>query len=166
MSASRTLSTVSNAPFAQKAIVLGVVGVGITTLVYGAVALIVKADDAGLALAERPGTVLPAIGRGVVKAMPGVLAGLTVIGMVAMLMVGGGIVLHGLEELGLSAPAHLVHDVAHMFASIPVVGRALEWSVAATLNTVVGFAIGLALIPVVSQALLPAAGWIAQLRAK
>lgn len=161
-----TLSTVSNVPFAQKAIVLGVVGVGITTLVYGAVALIVKADDAGLALAERPGKVLSAIGRSVVKAMPGVLAGLTVIGMVAMLMVGGGIVLHGLEELGLSAPAQLVHEIAHMFANIPALGSMLEWGVAATLNTAVGFAIGLALIPVVSLAVVPAAGWIAQLRAK
>ena len=50
-----TLADVADAPIAEQAAVMAVVGIGITAMVYGAVALIVKADDVGVALARRQG---------------------------------------------------------------------------------------------------------------
>jgi hypothetical protein len=159
-----TLSTVPEAGLAQQAAVLALVGIGITALVYGAVALIVKADDVGVSLAGRSGRLIPALGRGIVRVMPGLLNALTVIGMVAMLMVGGGILLHGLEVLGLSAPQHVVHAAAHLVGWVPGVGGALEWTLGAVLTVAIGFAVGVALIPVVTRAVLPLAGLAARLR--
>ncbi len=79
-----TLASVNEASFATKSFVLAAVGIGITALVYGVVALIVKADDAGMVLARRKPP-LSWIGRGLVKGMPLVLAALSVIGTAAML---------------------------------------------------------------------------------
>jgi hypothetical protein len=97
-----TLASIpAEAGFAERAAVLAIVGVGVTMAVYGAVALIVKADDFGVHLATRQ-TVTPlgpasqALGRGIVTAMPGFLKLLTVVGTLAMLWVGGGILIHGL----------------------------------------------------------------------
>ena len=81
--------------------VLAVVGIGITVAVYGVVALIVKADDAGVALARNriastvTGAVSRAIGRGPGLGMPGFLTFLSVAGTAAMIWVGGGIIVHG-----------------------------------------------------------------------
>ncbi|TDL85126.1 DUF808 domain-containing protein [Meridianimarinicoccus aquatilis] len=150
-----TLSSVPEAGFLQQAAVLAIVAVGITALVYGAVAVIVKADDVGVAMADRDGTLIPALGRGIVRAMPGLLKALTAIGMVAMLMVGGGILLHGLEVLGVPLPQHLVHNIAHLVAGIPSVGVALEWIVNAALTMVIGFVIGVVLIPIVTKVVIP-----------
>lgn len=79
-----TLSVVGDSGVAMKATVLAVVGLGITLAVYGAVALIVKADDAGVALARRPPP-LAIFGRAIVKGMPHVISTLSVIGTLAML---------------------------------------------------------------------------------
>jgi predicted DNA repair protein MutK len=102
-----TLASIpAEAGFAERAAVLAIVGVGVTMAVYGAVALIVKADDFGVHLATRQ-TVTPlgpasqALGRGIVTAMPGFLKLLTVVGTLAMLWVGGGILIHGLGRAGL-----------------------------------------------------------------
>ena len=67
--------------------------------VYGVVALIVKLDDIGLHLAERSSASARALGRGLVHIVPSLLTGLSAIGTAAMLWVGGGILVHGLEEL-------------------------------------------------------------------
>ncbi|WP_164172069.1 DUF808 family protein, partial [Streptococcus pneumoniae] len=82
------------------------VGIGITVAVYGAVALIVKADDIGLALARSRarsviGGLLRGFGRGLVKGMPVFVGILGVVGTAAMIWVGGGIIVHGLESYGL-----------------------------------------------------------------
>lgn len=68
------LNEVSGEPLVSRAIILAVVGLAITILVYGVVALIVRMDDFGLALSERPGAVRQRIGRGLVKAMPTLLS--------------------------------------------------------------------------------------------
>lgn len=159
-----TLSSVPDATLVQQALVLAIVGLGVTALVYGVVGLIVKADDVGLAMAERGGSVLPVLGRWIVKVMPGLLSGLSVIGTLAMLMVGGGILLHGLEVLGVPSPAHLVHDIAHMAAGLPRFGGTAQWILNQLVTMVIGFAVGLALIPVVTRAIVPLAGWVARLR--
>ena len=82
----------------------------ITVGVYGAVGLIVKMDDIGLHLAERRSAGARALGRALVHAMPRVMAALSVIGIAAMIWVGGGIIVHGLEEFGIAGPGHLMHD--------------------------------------------------------
>jgi len=154
-----TLAAVPLAAFWQQALVLAIVGTGITFLVYGAVALLVKADDAGVALAARPSAVARTLGRGLVKLMPHVMQALTVIGTVAMLLVGGGIVLHGLEALGAAEPAHAIHDLAHDMAGlVPGLNGLFEWLVNAALSGGFGAILGFVLIPVVDRAILPVAG--------
>ena len=107
----------------MRAIVLAVVAVLITILVYGVVALIVKMDDVGLHLAEKPSKVSQRVGLALVAAMPRLLAAISFIGTLAMLWVGGHIFLVSLYEIGghdgllegtglgdvLHAPYDLVH---------------------------------------------------------
>src|SRR5690606_2516598 len=96
-----TLGEVAAETLFTRAMVLAVVGIAVTVLVYGAVALIVKMDDVGLHLAEKPSAAARHVGTALLKAMPKLLAVLSFVGTIAMLWVGGGIVLHGLEELGM-----------------------------------------------------------------
>jgi predicted DNA repair protein MutK len=83
--------------------------------------------------------------------MPVFLTVLGVVGTAAMLWVGGGIVIHGLEEWGLSALGHLVHDAQHALGD-----GALGWLAGATLSGVFGLALGAALIPAVEHVIAPA----------
>ncbi len=87
-----TLASLDAASIWMQAVIMALVAVGITAAVYGAVALIVKADDAGLALAKRGTGALAAFGRGLVRGMPGFLKALAVVGTAAMVWVGGGII--------------------------------------------------------------------------
>jgi predicted DNA repair protein MutK len=145
-----------------RAVVLALVGIGITFGVYGAVALIVKADDVGVALARRgPGPVTRAIGRGLVRGMPGFLRLLALVGTAAMIWVGGGIIVHGLATFGFAWPEHLIHDAAEAaIHAVPVAPGFVGWLVGAAGAGVVGLAVGLALIPLVSAVLAPLARWL------
>ncbi len=108
------LAALPDLPFWEQALVLVVVAFGITALVYGAVALIVKADDIGLALARSGRTGAGrALGRGMLVAMPWVMQTLSIVGTAAMIWVGGGIVVHGLAGFGLSQVEHVVEAFAH-----------------------------------------------------
>ena len=100
-----TLAALPAGNLVTQAAVLTFVGIGITVAVYGVVAMIVKADDVGLALARNDnasflGGMGRALGRGLVQGMPVFLTLLSAVGTAAMIWVGGGIVLHGLEEYG------------------------------------------------------------------
>jgi len=150
-----TLSTVGDASFAMKATVLTLVGLGITIAVYGTVALIVKADDIGIALARR-NPPWSAIGRGLVRAMPSVLSALSLVGTLAMLWVGGGIILHGLAEYGLGGPEHWIKRVGSSAGSmLPWGGGLVAWIVAAALAGLAGLAVGAAAAPVNKHVLGP-----------
>jgi uncharacterized protein len=140
--------------------VLALVALGVTALVYGSVAILVKADDVGLRLAQVGRlSATRALGRGIVKAMPTVLAVISAIGTAAMLWVGGSIVLHGLTDLGFGAIGHLVHDLAALAAhQAGGMGAVVEWMIIAALDGLFGLALGLATIPVVKHLLAPAAG--------
>ena len=151
-----TLGAVPDSGFAVQAAVLAVVGTGITGLVYGGVALIVKADDAGLALSRAGWPVLRAVGRGLVVGMPPFLRVLSVVGTAAMVWVGGGILLHGLEVLGLPGPAHWAHGLAAgAGAAAPVGHGAVEWLVGAGVSGVLGLCVGAAAIPVAKRVAAP-----------
>ena len=108
------LATVEEAPIAEQAAALIVVALGITALVYGAVALIVKADDVGVRLARQNNGAIAALGRGLVTGMPPFLSLLAWVGVLAMLWVGGHIVIDGLNKLGVPWPHDLLHGAMHM----------------------------------------------------
>jgi uncharacterized protein len=137
------LATITLPSFWMKAAVLAAVGVAITVMVYGAVALIVKADDAGAAMARGPSALGRLIGRGLVKGMPSFLKALSFIGMLAMLWVGGGIIVHGLHEFGVKQPEELFHAIAASAGSVfgPFSGLA-AWFVNAALAGLLGLAVG------------------------
>lgn len=162
-----TLSALpAEASLASKAISLALVAVAITALVYGAVAVIVKADDAGVAMARSGSRFLQRAGRGLVAVMPALLTALATVGTLAMLWVGGGIVLHSLEVFGLDDPAHLLHEAAHALGhASPVLPSAVAWLTGAIGSGLTGLAIGLLLIPVIEKALMPAAARIRARRA-
>jgi predicted DNA repair protein MutK len=136
------LNEVADQPILTQAVTLALVAVAITVGVYGVVALIVKADDVGLHLAKGAGA-MAAIGRGLVKGTPVLMRWLSIIGTAAMIWVGGGILLHGLEVLGWPAPAHWLHEVsAHAGHAVPGVGGAIEWALYALGSGVVGLVVG------------------------
>ena len=139
-----TLASVTAPSLVGKALVMGLVGVLVTAGVYGVVALIVKADDAGLYLA-RVGrlAVTRSLGAGIVRAMPVLLKTLSFVGMLAMLWVGGGIILHGLEGYGLGALPHAIHAFASRAgAPLGPASGVVTWLIDATAAGVLGLAIG------------------------
>ena len=152
-----TLATVTDSPVWVQAIVLGVVGAGMTLLVYGAVAIIVKTDDAGVALARASLRPVRALGRGIVLGMPVLLKLLSLVGMVAMLWVGGGILIHGLHALGVHAPEEAVHHAADRVASmVPAMKSFLAWLVGASIAAVLGVIVGALVDPLSNHLLIPA----------
>ena len=143
-----TLNEVIDEPFWSRLTILAVVALVMTVVVYGAVALIVKMDDAGLRLAELPGAIAT-FGRGLVKAMPVVLTALTLIGTAAMLWVGGHILLVGTDELGLHFLYETVHhaeEAAH--DATGALGGVVGWLVNTVASAILGLIVG-ALIVVV-----------------
>ncbi|WP_205471196.1 DUF808 domain-containing protein [Nocardioides sp. SYSU D00038] len=148
------LNEVSDEPFVSRLAILAVVALVITIAVYGVVALIVKTDDVGLSLSQRSGSFVPALGRGMVNAMPKVLATISVVGTAAMLWVGGHIELVGLHDLGWHWPYDVVHhleeDVEHAVGGI---GGALAWLVNTAASALLGVIVGALVLAVVT--LLP-----------
>jgi predicted DNA repair protein MutK len=144
------LAAIPESSFWMEAATLATVAVGITALVYGAVALIVKADDAGLFMAENGRISLTrALGRGIVRAMPGFMKLLMIVGTAAMLWVGGSIILHALDQMGFPTLYDGIHHVA--IAAADGTGDwagAVEWAVTAGLDGLFGLALGTALIPI------------------
>ena len=151
-----TLSTVATASVAVQAAALAVVGVAMTVAVYGAVALIVKADDAGAALAGKANALARAIGRGIVRGMPLLLSLLGTVGMVAMLWVGGGILVHGAHELGWHAPETLLQGIgAAAGRGVPAAAGLASWVATAGLSAIVGLAVGAVVAPLAALSRRP-----------
>jgi predicted DNA repair protein MutK len=127
----------------NQAIALAIVGLAITVGVYGIVALIVKMDDIGLHLAQKPGAGSQAFGRGLVAAMPRVLTALSLIGTAAMVWVGGGIIVHGMEAFGLAALPHAIHGAAEGAAqAVGVLPGMVNWIVTAIGSGIIGLIVG------------------------
>ncbi len=147
------LNEVADQTFWLRLASLIVVAIVITAAVYGVVALIVKMDDAGLALAQRSSAFAQKVGRGLVAAMPKVLGALSIIGTVAMLWVGGHILLAQSYEAGLRPPYDLVHDAEHWVShAIGVAEGGVGWLVNTGISAVVGLVIG-AIVAVVVHVL-------------
>lgn len=151
-----SLNEVSEQSVWMQAAVLFVVGILITIVVYGVVALIIKMDDIGLALAKRDTAGAKKFGQGLVKAMPFVLSALSVVGTFAMTWVGGHIIIEGIGELGWHGPHDLIAAIADPVAGIAGVGGALAWCVETLCAFVVGTVWGAFLATIIH--LLPFAG--------
>jgi predicted DNA repair protein MutK len=152
-----TLATLTGLATWVQAVVLGLVGIGMTVAVYGAVALIVKADDFGALLARMGNGAVRALGRGIVLGMPLFLKVLSTVGMVAMLWVGGHIVIHGAYELGLKAPEQWVQGVTALArAATPVSPAFVAWIVRAAIDATAGLAVGAVVAPLTRTVLGPA----------
>jgi predicted DNA repair protein MutK len=138
-----TLASIAEESLVNRALILAVVGVAITVVVYGAVALIVKMDDVGLHLAQRSSSTARRVGDALVHAMPKLLTVLSFIGTIAMLWVGGGIILHGLEELGVHAPADIAHAIQHAVQGVTgALSGVFGWITYAAVSALVGLALG------------------------
>lgn len=156
-----TLAALPAGSIWTQALVLALVGFGITVGVYGVVALIVKADDAGLAMARHDGAsviggAIRVLGRGLVRAMPSFLTLLSTIGTAAMIWVGGGIILHGIEKYGPPAIGHTVHAATEAAAhALPSMAGVIAWSVEAAISGVLGLLVGALAIPAAEYGLSP-----------
>ncbi len=145
-----SLNEVTDQPFWSRLIILVVVGIAITVLVYGAVGLIVKMDDVGLKLAEKPSAGVARFGRGLVSAMPKLLTVLTVVGTAAMLWVGGHILLVGTGELGFGGLYAVVHHLEEAVHGVAGIGGVLGWLVNTLCSAVVGLVVGAVVVLVVT----------------
>jgi predicted DNA repair protein MutK len=136
------LNEVASESFWPRLIILIVVAFVITAAVYGVVAGIVKMDDIGLRLTQRQSRFGQAIGRGLVAGMPKLLGALSLIGTVAMLWVGGHILLLGTDTLGWHAPYALVHHLEEYVHHVAAVGGVLAWLVNTAASAVIGLIVG------------------------
>ncbi len=151
------LAAIPASNFWMEAITLALVGTMITAAVYGAVALIVKMDDIGLHMAaNRKTAAARAFGRGLVVGMPKLMAVLSLVGTAAMLWVGGSIIIHGMDVLGVHEPYGTIHHWAlAAAAAIPQAAGFVEWAVTAACDGILGTALGLALIPFGTRIVTP-----------
>ncbi|OMC31150.1 ABC transporter [Mycobacterium sp. GA-1841] len=138
------LNEVANQTFVPRLIILVVVALVITAAVYGVVAGIVKMDDIGLLLAQRSSKVSQKIGRGLVAGMPKLLSALSTIGTVAMLWVGGHILLVGTDTLGWHTVYGVVHhaEEAVRHAVGGGFGGVLAWLTNTAASAVIGLVVG------------------------
>ena len=143
------LNEIADEGFWARLAILAVVAVAITALVYGVVAIIVKMDDIGLALAQRDSAGAQKFGLGLVKAMPKVLGTISAVGIVAMLWVGGHILLVGVDDLGWHGPYELVHHLEEgVHDALGGVGAIGGWLTNTALSAVVGAAVGAVVVAV------------------
>jgi predicted DNA repair protein MutK len=137
-----TLGTVADAPFATRVAVLVGIALLMTVGVYGVVAGIVKLDDAGLHLSRSAGThawagAKRALGAGILRAAPWLMKALSVAGTVAMFLVGGGILTHGVPLLH-----HGIEALAQAAGAAPALGGVLAALVPSLLAALVGVIAG------------------------
>lgn len=125
---------------------LAVVAVGMTLLVYGAVALLVKIDDIGLKMAQSSTRRVRSTGERIVRSMPGVFRIISIIGTVAMLWVGGHLVIANLAETFWAGPYDLLHAVTHALESV---GPVAMWIVDTALSGLFGLVVGLIIAAIV-----------------
>ncbi|WP_382306063.1 DUF808 domain-containing protein [Herbiconiux sp. UC225_62] len=126
---------------------LAVIALGMTALVYGAVALLVKIDDVGLRLMKSPARGVRRTGARIVAAMPGVFRVISVIGTVAMLWVGGHLVIANLAETFWHGPSDLLHAITH---AIEAAGPVVVWIVDTAMSAVFGLVLGLIVMLIVT----------------
>ncbi len=137
------LNEVADQAFVPRLVILIVVALVITTAVYGVVAAIVKMDDVGLRLTATASRFGRKVGRYLVAGMPKLLSALVAVGTVAMLWVGGHILLVGSDQLGWHTPYGLVHHVEDQVRhAVESIGAVLAWLVNTGVCAVIGLVVG------------------------
>lgn len=144
-----SLGTVKDAPFSVQVLVVSAIAVLMTVGVYGLVAGIVKLDDGGLYLSRTEaatawGAARRRIGNGILWFAPYLMKTLSVVGTLAMFLVGGGILLHGIP-----AGEHLLHEAEHAVAGVPAVGGFLAFVTPALVNGIAGVIAGVIVLGLV-----------------
>lgn len=143
------LAEVADETTINQGLILALVAVVITVGVYGAVALIVKMDDIGLHLVRQGGRINRAVGNLLVSGMTWLLGVLSVVGTAAMAWVGGGIVIHGLEQSGFADLPHQLHHFAELAGrAVPFAEAALAWLASAVLSGIFGILLGMILVAI------------------
>ena len=138
-----TLNELDLSVWWERAAALGLVAVLVTVAVYGAVALIVKLDDIGLYLTKKASAAAQSFGHFLVNSVPKLLTALTIIGTVAMLWVGGGIIIHGTHEVGLDLLYNIAHGAEYAVAGATgALSGVLGWFTYAAISAVVGLVLG------------------------
>ncbi|WP_144710408.1 DUF808 family protein [Curtobacterium pusillum] len=123
-----------------------VIGLVMTAAVYGAVALLVKVDDIGLQMMKHPVRRTRRTGARIVRAMPAVFRVISVVGTVAMLWVGGHLVIQNLAETVWHGPYDLLHAIEH---AIEATGPVVTWIVDTAVSAVFGVVLGMMVVGVV-----------------
>jgi uncharacterized protein len=137
---------------AEQGAALALVAIAVTLGVYGVVAIIVKLDDVGLHLAKRANNLAKRVGAFLVRMVPGLLRSLSSIGTAAMLWVGGGILLHGVEDMKIHHFPETVHEAANELAAQFGPGEGIvAWLANAFAAAIMGAIVGLAIVLVVRQ---------------
>ncbi|MET3636754.1 DUF808 domain-containing protein [Curtobacterium oceanosedimentum] len=125
---------------------LALIGLGMTALVYGAVALLVKVDDIGLQMMKNDSRRTRRAGARIVRAMPTVFRVISIVGTVAMLWVGGHLVIANLAETFWAGPYELLHAVEH---AVEATGPVVTWIVDTAVSAVFGLVLGMVVVGVV-----------------
>ncbi|MDD0802574.1 MULTISPECIES: DUF808 domain-containing protein [Acinetobacter] len=139
-----SLGTVAAATFSTKVMVLSVIAILMTVGVYGFVAMIVKIDDLGLYLTQQASSFKQTIGRGLLAFAPKLMKILTIVGTIAMFLVGGGIISHGVPLLH-----HFTEGSVDYAEHIPTVGSIVGALTPTLINLVIGFVAGLIVLAIV-----------------
>ncbi|KNC94781.1 DUF808 family protein [Trabulsiella odontotermitis] len=144
-----TLGIVADAPLLNQVLILSGIAILVTVGVYGLVGVIVKLDDMGYWLAEKSSMLAQGLGKSLLFIAPWLMKSLSIVGTLAMFLVGGGIILHGL------APLH--HAIEHFTAEQ---ASAVQWLLPTLFNLVLGFIVGAVVLTVVNvvSRLRPAKG--------
>lgn len=140
-----SLGTVAAATFSTKVMVLSVIAILMTVGVYGFVAMIIKIDDLGLYLTQQVSSFKQSIGRGLLAFAPKLMKTLTIVGTIAMFLVGGGIISHGVPLLH-----HFTEGSVDYAEHIPTVGSIIGALTPTLINLVIGFVAGLIVLAIVS----------------
>lgn len=137
------LNEVATETLITRGLVLALVAVVVTLAVYGTVGLIVKLDDIGLYLTKQMAGWKQGLGRFLLRMVPKLLVTLSAVGTVAMLWVGGGIIVHGTHEVGFDAIYDVVHSAeVAVTGATGALGGVLGWVTYAALSAIVGLVLG------------------------
>ena len=133
------LGSAAGATLLEKSLILSIIAIGITVGVYGLVAGIVKMDDLGLYLMKQTSNAKQKIGGFLLSAAPKLMKFLSIAGTLAMFLVGGGILVHGIDFLH-----HEVEDLAHLTGIFESITTML-------LNALVGLFVGVIVVAIVTM---------------
>ena len=139
-----SLGTVATAAFGVKVTVLSIIAIAMTIGVYGLVAFIVKIDDIGLHLSEQASNFKQSVGRGLLAFAPILMKILSIVGTLAMFLVGGGIINHAIPLVH-----HFTEDSVEYVQEIPNIGSIFGALTPTLINFAVGFIAGLIVVALI-----------------